>query len=275
MEIVEERRSFGGRQLVYEMDSAVLGTRARVGVYVPPDVAPDAPVVLFLSGLTCTEQNVITKGGAQRAAAEVGVVFVAPDTSPRGDDVADDPSYDLGQGAGFYLTATEPPWSAHYRMDAHVLEEALAPARRFSKGPVGLTGHSMGGHGALTLGLRHPERFASLSAFAPILEPMHVPWGVKAFTAYLGDDRERWRAYSATELLARSRARTPILIDQGTGDDFLATQLTSDRFLAAAEASDHPVTYRRQEGYGHSYYFVASFLPEHLAWHAEHLRGAR
>ncbi len=276
MNILETHRSFGGDQLVVEHASDVLGCTMRAGIYVPASASASggAPVLVFLSGLTCNEQNAITKAGLQRACAEHGLILVTPDTSPRGEGVADSPDWDLGQGAGFYLSATEEPWREHYRMDRYVLDELPTLWAEHTRSPaVGITGHSMGGHGAITLALRQPGRYRSVSAFAPILEPSHVPWGHKAFTAYLGADRQAWSAYDATALLASASQPVTMLIDQGGADSFLQPQLTSARFLAAAEAAGHSVTYRLQPDYDHSYYFVASFVPEHVAHHAEALRG--
>lgn len=273
--IVEEHRCHGGRQLVVQHDSAVLGCPMRLAVFLPAQ-ATDAerPVLLFLSGLTCTEQNVITKGAAQQACAQHGLILVCPDTSPRGPDVADSPDWDLGQGAGFYLSATQAPWAAHYRMDRYVMDEVPAVVGQLARaGRWGVTGHSMGGHGALVLALRNPGRFGSVSALAPILEPMSVPWGQKAFAAYLGPDQAAWAAYDASRLIAQATERLSLLIDQGGADPFLAEQLTSRSFLAAAARAGQAVDYRLQPGYDHSYYFVSSFLPEHVAWHAAALRG--
>ncbi|MFT5434143.1 MAG: S-formylglutathione hydrolase [Myxococcota bacterium] len=272
----EERAAFGGTQYVYEHTSEVLGCQMQVGVYVPPQ-GPDCPVLLFLSGLTCSPQNVISKAGIQRLCAEYGLVLVAPDTSPRGEHVADDEAWDLGQGAGFYLTATQEPWAQHYKMDQYVLDElphlvtgVLGPADR----PWGVTGHSMGGHGALVLALRNPGRFASVSALSPILQPSDVPWGETAFSAYLGEDRNEWAAWDASRLLATTTERLPILIDQGTADSFLDEQLTSEAFLSAAKEHGHIVTYRLQPGYDHSFYFVATFLGDHVDHHATVLHAA-
>ncbi|HHO50563.1 MAG TPA: S-formylglutathione hydrolase [Deltaproteobacteria bacterium] len=275
MEIVASHRCHGGWQRVLQHDSRVLGCSMRLGVYLPPAAEQDdCPVLYFLSGLTCTEQNAITKSGAQRWCAEHGLILVTPDTSPRGAGVADDEAWDLGQGAGFYLTATEPPWSEHYRMDTYVTEELPELIASFTSSHArGITGHSMGGHGAIVLALRNPGLYRSVSAFAPILQPSVVPWGIKAFTAYLGDDRGAWGAYDATSLLHGATERLPILIDQGADDDFLVEQLVSDRFLATARELAHPVERRLQPGYDHSYYFVASFLEEHVAHHAAALHG--
>ena len=277
LETTESHAAFGGEQRVVSFDSDVLHCPMRCGVYLPPqhavraglDGRSDLPVLIFLSGLTCTEQNVITKGAAQRWCAEHGLIFVAPDTSPRGEDIADDEAYDLGQGAGFYLTATEAPWRDHYRMDRHILEEIPELIAAFTTSERrGVTGHSMGGHGALVLALRSPGFFRSVSAFAPILNPMAVPWGDKAFSAYLGPDRAAWQAWDATALIPDAEERLPLLIDQGAADPFLDTQLPSDAFLAAAREAGHPVTYRLQAGYDHSYYFVSTFMADHVAHHA-------
>ncbi len=266
---VERRRCFGGWQVVVEHDSAVLDCRMKLAVFLPPQAGP-RPALMFLSGLTCTEQNVITKAGAQRACAQRGLVLVCPDTSPRGERVADNTPWDIGQGAGFYLTATRQPWSWHYRMDQYVLDEVpQVVATLVEVTSWGITGHSMGGHGALTLALRNPGRFASVSAMSPILEPSHVPWGRKAFQTYLGQDPAAWAAYDATMLIPGATERLPLLIDQGDADPFLEEQLTSARFRAACDAAGHPLEYRLQPGYDHSYYFVASFIDDHVAWAAD------
>lgn len=278
LEELERRAAFGGTQLVYAHDSEVLGCRMQFAVYLPPGVEPgaacDAPTLFFLSGLTCTEQNVIQKAGLQRACAEHGLVLICPDTSPRGDDVADDEGWDLGKGAGFYLTATQEPWSKHYRMDRYVTDELVAVARQFTQSDArGVTGHSMGGMGAIRLALAHPGLFGSVSAFAPILQPLDVPWGHKAFGAYLGDDRAAWAAHDPATLIAQAAERLPLLIDQGDADAFYDSQLRAERFLTACEQAGHPVTYRLQPGYDHSYYFVASFADDHVAHHVRALRG--
>lgn len=271
MERIEHRACCGGWQDVYQHESGCLGAPARFAVFVPPQARQGrVPVVYWLSGLTCTEQNFITKAGAQRYAAELGLMLVAPDTSPRGEDVADDPAYDLGQGAGFYVNATESPWADHYHMYDYVVDELPdlieselpADARR------SLSGHSMGGHGALMIALRNPGRYRSVSAFSPIVAPAEVPWGQKAFSAYLGTDRNAWLPYDSTALLARAQTNLPILIDQGDADEFLEAQLQTQRFIDAARAVDFPVTVRMQPGYDHSYYFIASFIGEHLQHHA-------
>ncbi|QRN55848.1 S-formylglutathione hydrolase [Dyella caseinilytica] len=274
MERIEHRACFGGWQDVYRHRSAALDCNMQFAVYLPPQAASRVvPVLYWLSGLTCTEQNFITKAGAQRYAAEHGVALVVPDTSPRGDDVADVDSYDLGKGAGFYLNATQAPWSQHYRMYDYVAQElpALIEARFPVTDARAISGHSMGGHGALSVVLKNPGRYRSVSAFSPIVAPSHVPWGEKAFSAYLGDHRETWKAYDATELVKAASERLPLLIDQGEADEFLHTQLRPDLFKAAADAADYPITLRMQPGYDHSYYFVASFIGEHVAHHAKAL----
>jgi S-formylglutathione hydrolase len=278
LERIEHRACFGGWQDVYEHASRALGCTMRFGVYLPPQAAaPGArlPVLYWLSGLTCTEQNFITKAGAQRYAAEHGVVVVAPDTSPRGEHVPDADGYDLGKGAGFYLNASQAPWATHYRMHDYVVDEL--PALVEGQFPVddrrAISGHSMGGHGALVLALRNPRRYRSVSAFAPIVAPSHVPWGEKAFTAYLGEDRAAWREWDACALLAGASERLPLLVDQGEGDEFLDTQLRPDLLRAACAEAGHPLTLRLQPGYDHSYYFMASFIGGHLAHHARALQA--
>lgn len=272
MERMEQHASFGGRQEVWKHASATLGCEMRFGLYLPPAAlrGERCPVLYWLSGLTCTEQNFITKAGVQQHAAQHGLIVVAPDTSPRGPGVPDDPAYDLGQGAGFYLNATQAPWSDHFRMEDYVVEELPALVERHFPASArrGLSGHSMGGHGALTLALRHPGRYASVSAFAPIVAPSQVPWGQKAFTAYLGEDTARWAAHDAVALVALATERLPLLVDQGEADDFLATQLRPELLEAACAAAGHPLTLRRHAGHGHSYYCIASFIGEHVAFHA-------
>jgi S-formylglutathione hydrolase len=278
MERIEHHGCFGGRQEVWQHASSALGCTMRVGVYLPPAAlrGERCPVLYWLSGLTCTEQNVITKAGVQQHAAQHGLIVVAPDTSPRGADVPNDPAYDLGQGAGFYLNATQAPWATHFRMEDYVVEElpALVEAHFPATAQRGISGHSMGGHGALTLALRHPGRYASVSAFSPIVAPSQVPWGQKAFTAYLGEDRSAWAAHDAVALIADAPERLPLLVDQGEADDFLATQLRPELLQAACAAAGHPLTLRVHPGYDHSYYFIASFIGEHVAWHARVLGAA-
>ncbi len=275
MERIEHRACFGGWQDVYRHTSTTLGCDMQFAVYLPPQAATQKlPVLYWLSGLTCTEQNVITKAGAQRYAAEHGVILVAPDTSPRGDDVADAEGYDLGKGAGFYLNATEQPWAQHYRMHDYVVQElpVLIEAHFPATDARAISGHSMGGHGALVLALRNPGRYRSVSAFSPIVAPSQVPWGEKAFTAYLGDDRTAWAQWDATALIAGAGERLPLLVDQGDADEFLQAQLQPQRLQQACEAVGHPLTLRLQPGYDHSYYFIASFIGEHIAHHAKALR---
>ncbi|WP_298576627.1 S-formylglutathione hydrolase [uncultured Luteimonas sp.] len=276
MERIEHRACFGGWQDVYRHRSEVLGCDMTVGVYFPPQAQQGpCPVLYWLSGLTCNEQNFITKSGAQRYAAEHGIILVAPDTSPRGDDVADAEGYDLGKGAGFYLNATRDPWAKHYRMYDYIVDEL--PAWVESDPAAGdrraISGHSMGGHGALTIALGNPGRYRSVSAFSPIVAPSQVPWGQKAFAAYLGDDRETWKRYDAVELVESAPERLPLLVDQGGDDEFLDGQLRPQLLQAACEAAGHPLELRIRPGYDHSYYFIASFIGEHIAHHARALRG--
>ena len=253
----------------------------RFGVYRPPQLVADglarAPVVFFLSGLTCSEQNFITKAGAQRYAAEHGLILVAPDTSPRGEGVADDEAYDLGQGAGFYVNATEAPWAPHYQMYDYVARElpALIDAHFPSDGRRSLMGHSMGGHGALVVALKNPGMWQSVSAFAPIVAPSQVPWGHKALGAYLGPDPSVWLEWDACALVESASEKLELLVDQGAADNFLDAQLQPERLKAACDKAGHPLTLRMREGYDHSYYFIASFVGEHLAHHAKHLRKSQ
>ena len=277
MERIEQHASFGGRQEVWQHASTSTGTPMRFGIYLPPAALAGerCPVLYWLSGLTCTEQNFITKAGAQEHAARHGLIVVAPDTSPRGEGVANDPAYDLGQGAGFYLNATQAPWAPHFRMEDYVVQElpALIEQHFPATGARGIAGHSMGGHGALTLALRHPGRYRSVSAFSPIVAPSQVPWGQKAFSTYLGDDRAAWAQHDAVALIAGASERLPLLVDQGEADEFLAGQLRPELLQAACEAAGHPLTLRLQPGYDHSYYFIASFMGDHVAHHASALRG--
>ena len=266
----------GGVLRYLKHDSATTGTPMTLSVFVPAGEGP-FPVLIWLSGLTCTEDNFTTKAGAYRAAAEHGVIVVAPDTSPRGEGVADDPAYDLGQGAGFYVDATEEPWAPHFRMETYVADEliALIDANFPTTGVRAISGHSMGGHGALTLALRHPDLFRSVSAFAPICSPTRCAWGEKAFTAYLGDDRDAWDRHDAAKLIAAGAAKgvfDDILIDQGDADSFLTDQLKPELLKAAADAAGQKITLRMQPGYDHSYFFMASFIADHIAFHAERLK---
>lgn len=279
MQKLSDARSFGGRQQVWSHDSRETGTPMRFSIYLPPQAeAGPRPLVWWLSGLTCTEANFTDKAGAQRVAAELGLVVVAPDTSPRGDDVPDDPqgAWDFGLGAGFYVDATQRPWSANYRMYSYLADEL--PALVGEHFPVdmdrqAISGHSMGGHGALVLALRNPGRFRSVTAFAPIASPLNCPWGEKALGGYLGPDRTAWRAWDSTALIADGAPLPPCLVDQGTADGFLEDQLKPHLLQAAAEKAGQPLTLRLQDGYDHSYFFIASFIDDHLRHHAAALRG--
>jgi S-formylglutathione hydrolase len=277
--LVSEHRCFGGTQSFYRHASEACGGEMRFGVYVPPQAATrPVPVLYYLAGLTCTEETFLTKGGAQRVAAELGLMLVAPDTSPRGAGLpGEEASWDFGTGAGFYVDATQAPWSSRYRMFTYVTRELPAlvaahlPARADREG---IFGHSMGGHGALVCALRQPGRYRSVSAFAPISAPIQSPWGEKAFSSYLGAERESWRAWDASELVRARRAPLPpLLVDQGTRDKFLAEQLKPELLQEACSAAGQPLTLRRQEGYDHSYYFVSTFMEDHLRHHAAALTG--
>ena len=275
LERIEHRACFGGWQDVYRHRSEVLDCDMNFAVYLPPQAATQKlPVLYWLSGLTCTEQNFITKAGAQRYAADHGVILASPDTSPRGDDVADAEGYDLGKGAGFYVNATQAPWAQHYRMYDYVASEL--PDLMEANFPVtdarAISGHSMGGHGALIVALKNPGRYRSVSAFSPIVAPSQVPWGEKAFSNYLGDDLAEWKQWDATALVAGATERLPLLVDQGDADEFLVNQLKPELLQAACEAVGHPLTLRLQPGYDHSYYFIESFIGEHMAYHAAALK---
>jgi len=276
METVSTNRAHGGTQGVYRHASAETGTEMTFSVFVP-DHAPGAklPVLWYLSGLTCTHANVTDKGEFRAACAEHGVIFVAPDTSPRGDDVPDDEGWDFGKGAGFYVNATQEPWAANYRMRAYLETElpgVIAEQFPVDMGRQGITGHSMGGHGALTIALRNPERFRSVSAFAPIVSPLNCPWGDKALGGYLGPDRSAWREYDACALIADGARLPDLLVDQGEADGFLEEQLKTHLLREACDAAGQPATIRMQLGYDHSYYFISTFMAEHVAWHAERLK---
>ena len=267
--------SFGGTLSVHDHQSAVTNCTMRFGVFTPPQAKDGpVPVLWFLSGLTCSWANVMEKSGIQKYAAEHGLMVIAPDTSPRGDDVADDDGYDLGQGAGFYLTATQAPWAQNFKMDQYITDELpTLIAQNFSAdmSRQGITGHSMGGHGALTLHLKNPSRYKSCSAFAPIVSPARVPWGQKALEAYLGPLSVAWEAYDATELVKEMQSGANILIDQGDADQFLSEQLNPEIFLKEASNHGQLVTHRMQSDYDHSYYFIASFMADHVAHHAAEL----
>jgi len=268
------QKLFGGWYKRYRHRSTALDCDMVFSIYLPPQVeqGEKLPVLYWLSGLSCTDENFMQKAGAQRLAAELGIIIVAPDTSPRGADVPGDPDggWDFGHGAGFYLNATQAPYARHYRMHDYVVDElpALVEASFPVSGKRGISGHSMGGHGALVCALRNPGRYQSLSAFAPIYNPMSVPWGEKAFSRYLGEDRSQWREWDASQLLANAGEKLPILIDQGDRDQFLSIQLKPEALQAAALAAGHPLTLRQQPGYDHSYFFIASFIDDHLRHHA-------
>ena len=269
-------RAFGGVQGVYEHASAATGTPMTFSVFVPPhDPGARLPVLWYLSGLTCTHANVTEKGEFRRACAEHGIILIAPDTSPRGDDVPDDDAYDFGKGAGFYVDATEAPWAANFRMRSYIEDEL--PALIAAEFPMadmtrqGITGHSMGGHGALTIALRNPDRFRSVSAFAPIVSPLHCPWGEKALGGYLGDDHAAWRPYDACALIDDGARVGEILVDQGDADQFLAEQLKPELLADACHRAGIDLTLRLQPGYDHSYYFISTFMADHVAWHAARL----
>jgi S-formylglutathione hydrolase len=271
-----EQRCHGGTMGFYSHASTSTGTEMRFGVYVPPNPSGGKlPVLYYLAGLTCTEETFMIKAGAQLLAASAGLILVAPDTSPRGVELPGDREHwDFGIGAGFYVDATEAPWATHYRMYSYVVDElpALVEAS-FPAGPRrGIFGHSMGGHGALAIALRNPARYHAVSAFAPIANPMAVPWGEKAFSRYLGSDRTRWEAYDASALLRRAPSGREILVDQGLADQFLERELHPEALEAAAAAGDHRVTVRRHAGYDHSYWFIQSFIADHVAWHRDRLR---
>jgi S-formylglutathione hydrolase len=275
-ETVSTARSFGGIQGVYRHDSRETGTPMTFSVFVPPqaEAIGKLPVVFYLSGLTCSHANVTEKGEYRRACAELGLILVAPDTSPRGEGVPDDEAYDFGQGAGFYVDATEAPYAANYRMYSYVTEEL--PALLVEHFPVdmdrpGIMGHSMGGHGALTIGLRNPKRYRSISAFAPIVAPGQVPWGEKALGRYLGEDRNAWRRHDAVALIEDGAHVPELLVDQGEDDSFLDAELRPWKLERACAAAGIDLTLRMQPGYDHSYYFISTFMADHLRWHAERL----
>lgn len=277
LDTVSTNRSHGGVQGVYKHASSATGTEMIFSVFVP-DHAPGAklPVVWYLSGLTCTHANVTDKGEFRKACADLGLIFVAPDTSPRGDDVPDDDAYDFGKGAGFYVNATQSPWATHFRVREYV--ETELPAIVAAHFPVdmdrqGITGHSMGGHGALTIALRNPGRFRSTSAFAPIVSPLNCPWGEKALTGYLGPDRAAWAEYDACALIDGGARLPDLLVDQGDADNFLTEQLKPQLLEAACVRAGQPLTLRMQPGYDHSYYFISTFMADHLRWHCERLTG--
>lgn len=281
LRLIAEHGCFGGSQRFYSHPSAEIGLRMRFSVYLPPQAQyGKVPALIYLAGLTCTEETFMIKAGAQRFAAEHGLALIAPDTSPRGANCpgeADD--WDFGVAAGFYLDATQAPWSTHYRMESWLIRELLPMLCRelpLDEERLGIFGHSMGGHGALTLALRHPGRFKSLSAFAPISNPVDCPWGIKAFSGYLGDDQTQWAAHDASLLMAKQTAAPypqGILVDQGLDDKFLDVQLKPERLEGACAAIGQPLTLRRHAGYDHGYFFISTFMADHIAHHARILKG--
>jgi S-formylglutathione hydrolase len=279
LENISCQKSFGGWHKRYRHRSSSLNCDMVFAVYLPPQAeqGEKLPVLYWLSGLTCTDENFMQKAGAHRLAAELDLIIVAPDTSPRGADVPDDPdkAYDFGLGAGFYLNATQEPWAQHYRMYDYVVDElpALIEANFPVSDKRGISGHSMGGHGALVCALKNPGRYQSLSAFAPIANPVDCPWGEKAFTGYLGSDRSRWREWDACSLIGKAQEKLPILVDQGDRDDFMTNQLKPHALESAARAAEYPLKLRIQPGYDHSYYFISSFIDDHLRHHAQALKS--
>ena len=267
-------KSFGGWHKQYSHHSTTLNCKMQFAIYLPPQASNGnkIPVLYWLSGLTCTDENFMQKSGALRIAAELGIAIVAPDTSPRGAEVADDEGYDLGQGAGFYVNATQAPWNRHYQMYDYVVQEL--PKLIESTFPVSakraIAGHSMGGHGALTIAMLNPQRYSSVSAFSPISNPMNCPWGQRIFSAYLGKDKANWRNYDASELMQQATQFVPAKVDQGASDEFMIEQLKPEMLSAAAQVSGYPLDLTLHDGYDHSYYFISSFIEEHLRFHAEH-----
>ncbi len=277
LKLVEQKKTFDGALEVFDHESESCQCTMRFAVYTPPQAkTAKVPVLWYLSGLTCNWSNVMEKSGIMRLAAEFGFMVIAPDTSPRGEQVANDDAYDLGQGAGFYINAAEAPWAKHFQMETYIMEELPALiAKEFLNADMdkqGIMGHSMGGHGALSLHLKYPGRFKSVSAFSPIVAPSQVPWGEKAFSTYIGDDRAAWKAHDACALMSSS-SDVPILIDQGTADNFLDEQLRTHLFAEACEAVGQKAEINMRDGYDHSYYFIATFLPNHFDWHAKALNA--
>lgn len=276
METISTQKCHGGTIGVYSHDSIETKSTMKFSIFTPPQAAQGpVPVLFFLSGLTCTHENFTTKAGAYRMAAELGLAIVAMDTSPRGDDVPNDAAYDLGQGAGFYVDATQEPWAKHFRMESYIVRELPALLRAefplLDMAKLGISGHSMGGHGALTLFFRHRDVFQSVSAFSPILAPTYVPWGQKAFTAYLGDQQSAWASHDSCALALLAKNAPEILVDVGTADEFLETQLKPGAFEAVCKKAEIPLKLRRQNGYDHSYYFIQSFIEDHLKHHKAQL----
>lgn len=277
LEQIGANQSFGGQQLRYKHQSTTLNCEMTFSVYLPPQANKGSvPVLYWLSGLTCTDENFVQKAGAQRYAAEHGIAIVCPDTSPRGEGVADDPegAYDMGLGAGFYVNATQQPWAEHYQMYSYVVDELSAIIN--TEFPIdgqraSISGHSMGGHGALIIALKNPGRFKSVSAFAPICSPLNCPWGNKTLSNYLGENLEDWKQYDTVELVKQSTVQLPVLVDQGEGDNFLAEQLKTELLIRASEEAEFPMQIRLQPEYDHSYFFIATFIGEHIAFHARAL----
>jgi len=279
IEPLGKTRCFGGEQLRYRHDSEVNNCPMTFSLYLPESAQKEepVPVIFWLSGLTCSDENFVQKAGAQQFANKYKLAIVCPDTSPRGEGVADDAqgSYDFGLGAGFYLDASEEPWNKHYKMYSYVSAELpflLAEHFPQLQGNIAIMGHSMGGHGALTIALKNPQKFRSVSAFAPISSPLHCPWGQKAFAHYLGGDRETWRQYDACELINLNKSKIPLLVEQGSADDFLQQQLKPELLQLACKENNHPLTFNLRDGYDHSYYFISSFIEGHIQYHAKHLR---
>ncbi|MBW3695015.1 S-formylglutathione hydrolase [Vibrio sp. T187] len=275
LENISQAKVAGGWHKQYNHYSATLDCNMRFAIFLPPNASKEnpVPVLYWLSGLTCTDENFMQKAGAFKAAAELGIAIVAPDTSPRGDDVADDDNYDMGKGAGFYLNATQAPWNTHYQMYDYVVTElpALVEAY-FPVTPVkSISGHSMGGHGAISIGVKNQDSYRSISAFSPISNPMQCPWGQKAFSQYLGSDIESWKQYDSSELLKSTPTTLPILVDQGEADNFLVEQLKPEQLIEAAKVHDTNLELRMQPGYDHSYYFISSFIDDHIKFHATYL----
>ena len=277
LEQIGSNQSFGGQQLRYKHQSSVLNCEMTFSIYLPPQAEKGpVPVLYWLSGLTCNDENFVQKAGAQQHAAEHGIAIVCPDTSPRGDGVADDPegAYDMGLGAGFYVNATQQPWVEHYQMYSYITDEL--PALINGEFPVdsqraSISGHSMGGHGALTIALKNPGQYKSVSAFSPIVSPLSCPWGDKVLSNYLGDDRETWAQYDSVELVKSATEHLPVLVDQGDSDNFLVEQLKTELLISGAKKADYPMQIRMQPNYDHSYFFIATFIGEHIAFHARAL----
>ena len=274
---ISSNKVFGGWHKQYQHQSQVLQCQMRFAIFLPPKAGPDTPVpvLYWLSGLTCTDENFMQKAGAMKTAAKLGIAIVATDTSPRGEDVADAESYDLGQGAGFYVNAINEPWATHYRMYDYIVHEIpeLIEAHFPVTADRSISGHSMGGHGALIIGIKNPLSYKSISAFSPVSHPVICPWGQQAFTAYLGTDQELWKGYDACELLQKKRTELPILVDQGDKDQFLDEQLYPEHLIAAARKHGTDLQLRMQQGYNHSYYFISSFIADHLCFHADFLKN--